>query len=177
MMTPFPRERNQTTSSSDDLQSSCEENNCLEDLLDFSENNSKNEELNKEGDSKKNGFISSLKEENTISENSMLDILCSNTTPDFHTHKQLFIECNASNEDTNTQTIIKTCEDCASEVKKWRRRRQNMKNSARFKRSLKIGVESLEIKRNRLQQINIRLRTENSSLKRQREILRQKLRS
>ena len=73
--------------------------------------------------------------------------------------------------------LNRTCDDCASEVKRWRRRRQNMKNSTRFKRSLKMGVERLEMKRNRFQQTNIRLNSENYSLKRQREILRQKLRS
>ena len=168
-MTPFPRERSSTRRSSST--SSEEKSSCLEDILDFlPEVDSPEVELVEEN-VESNEFISTLKK-STISENLMFDILYSNTTPDFHTHKQLFIECNRED-----QKVTKTCEDCASEVKRWRRRRQNMKNSARFKRSLKMGVESLEMKRNRLQQTNIRLRSENFSLKRQREILRQKLRS
>lgn len=164
MMTPFPRERNQNSRNS-----SSSEENCLEDILDFSTSGSPEVEIIGE-EVESNEFISTLKSENTISENGMLDVLYSNTTPDFHTHKQLFIEC-------KKEQVDRTCEDCVSEVKRWRRRRQNMKNSARFKRSLKMGVESLEMKRNRLQQTNIRLKSENYSLKRQREILRQKLRS
>ena len=163
MMTPFPRERNQSSRNS-----SSSEENCLEDILDFSTSGSPEVETIRGVES--NEFISTLRSENTISENGMLDVLYSNTTPDFHTHKQLFIEC-------KKEHVDRTCEDCASEVKRWRRRRQNMKNSARFKRSLKMGVERLEMKRNRFQQTNIRLNSENYSLKRQREILRQKLRS
>ena len=167
-MTPFPRERNQNSRSS--RTSSSSEEICLEDILDFpSASGSPEVEIIGE-EVETNEFISTLRSENTITENGMFDVLYSNTTPDFHTHKQLFIEC-------KKEHLERTCEDCASEVKRWRRRRQNMKNSARFKRSLKMGVESLEMKRNRLQQTNIRLKSENYSLKRQREILRQKLRS
>lgn len=170
MMTPFPRERNQSSRNSNSSSSSDE--NCLEDILDFSAFGSPEVEIIELEEVKSNEFISTLRRENTILENEMLDILYSNTTPDFHTHKQLFIECKRT--DSNLEM---KCEDCASELKRWRRRRQNLKNSARFKKSLKMGVESLEMKRNRLQQINIRLKSENNSLKRQREILRQNLRS
>ena len=171
MMTPFPRERNQNSRSSNSS-----EENCLEDILDFSTSGSPElpeVEIIAVEEVESNEFISTLRRENTIAENGMLDILYSNTTPDFHTHKQLFIECKTE----KMEHVNRTCSDCASEVKRWRRRRQNMKNSARFKRSLKMGVETLEMKRNRLKQTNIRLKSENFSLKRQREILRQKLRS
>ena len=178
MMTPFPRERNQSSRSSrfsrTSKSSSSSEEICLEDILDFS-GSPEVEIIDLEVEKVENEFISTLKKEKTIRENEMFDILYCNTTPDFHTHKQLFIECNRVNQ--GHTEVMKTCEDCASEVKRWRRRRQNMKNSARFKRSLKMGVESLEMKRNRLQQTNIRLKSENFALKRQREILRQKLRS
>ena len=146
MMTPFPRERSSTLRSFST--SSEEKSSCLEDILDFPQSSPEVELIEIEENVESNEFISTLKRENsTISENLMFDILYSNTTPDFHTHKQLFIECNRP---AQGQKVTKTCEDCASEVKRWRRRRQNMKNSARFKRSLKMGVESLEMKRNRL---------------------------
>ena len=86
MMTPFPRERNQSSRNS-----SSSEENCLEDILDFSTSGSPEVETIREVES--NEFISTLKSKNTISEDGMLDVLYSNTTPDFHTHKQLFIEC------------------------------------------------------------------------------------
>merc|ERR1712183_1078104 len=135
-------------------------------------------------------FILNLRARRTISENSMLDILYANTTPDFHTHKQLLVDCRPpikssdQSEPTEREAVEseaefsrQMCNNCAQELKKWRRRRQNLKNSARFKRSLKSGIECLETKRNRLYQTNIRLKSENLALKRQREILRQKLRS
>ena len=86
MMTPFPRERNQSSRNS-----SSSEENCLEDILDFSTSGSPEVETIRGVES--NEFISTLKSKNTISEDGMLDVLYSNTTPDFHTHRQLFIEC------------------------------------------------------------------------------------
>ena len=89
MMTPFPRERNQNSRSS--RTSSSSEEICLEDILDFpSASGSPEVEIIGE---ETNEFISTLRSENTITENGMFDVLYSNTTPDFHTHKQLFIEC------------------------------------------------------------------------------------